>query len=201
MTIEEKKKELIELEWDFFQNVQNEGGRADCQNNPETFYVMRKSQFDSWNEPLIDSYLTDLRNKKAAGDNPIAEKYARMMEDTAPEQFQLLQFSLPPLSPDTQHIIAEIVQIQLNWMDEYVRLYPRLASGNRIVRKDQTTYGATSFETYLRCELSTYSQRTLKLYWSYIKKLISENTNLVLTTMTHTVQYYGYKSLKEAEFF
>ena len=37
MTTEEKKKELIELEWSFFQAVQNEGRRADCQNDPETF--------------------------------------------------------------------------------------------------------------------------------------------------------------------
>ena len=74
MTTEEKKKELIELEWSFFQAVQNEGRRADCQNDPETFYIMRKSQFDSWNAALIDSYLTDLRNRNAAGENPIAEK-------------------------------------------------------------------------------------------------------------------------------
>ncbi len=197
--MEEKKKELIELEWSFFQNVQNEGGRADCQNNPETFYIMRKSQFDSWNAPLIDSYLTDLRNKTATGENPVAEKYARMMEYTAPQQFLALRSILPPLLSDVQHTITEIVQIQLNWMDEYVRLYPRLSSRNRIVHKEHARIGETSFETYLQSELSTYSLRTLTLYLDYVKKLRTENSNLVLITMTHTVQYYGYKNLDSAE--
>ncbi len=199
MTTEEKKKELIELEWSFFQAVQNEGRRADCQNDPETFYIMRKSQFDSWNAALIDSYLTDLRNRNAAGENPIAEKYARMLEDTAPERFFTLCSLLPTLSSDIQHIITEIVQIQLNWMNEYVRLYPHLSSGNRIVHKEQAQLGETSFETYLRGELSTYSLRTLTLYLDYVKKLKAKNANLVLITMTHTVQYYGYKNLQEAE--
>lgn len=199
MTTEEKKKELIELEWSFFQAVQNEGRRADCQNDPETFYIMRKSQFDSWNAALIDSYLTDLRNSNAAGENPIAEKYARMLEDTAPERFFTLCSLLPTLSSDIQHIITEIVRIQLNWMNEYVRLYPHLSSGNRIVHKEQAQLGETSFETYLRGELSTYSLRTLTLYLDYVKKLKAKNANLVLITMTHTVQYYGYKNLQEAE--
>lgn len=199
MTTEEKKKELIELEWSFFQAVQNEGRRADCQNDPETFYIMRKSQFDSWNAALIDSYLTDLRNRNAAGENPIAEKYARMLEDTAPERFFTLCSLLPTLSSDMQHIITEIVRIQLNWMNEYVRLYPHLSSGNRIVHKEQAQLGETSFETYLRGELSTYSLRTLTLYLDYVKKLKAKNANLVLITMTHTVQYYGYKNLQEAE--
>ncbi len=199
MTTEEKKKELIELEWSFFQAVQNEGRRADCQNDPETFYIMRKSQFDSWNAALIDSYLTDLRNRNAAGENPIAEKYARMLEDTAPERFFTLCSLLPTLSSDIQHIITEIVRIQLNWMNEYVRLYPHLSSGNRIVHKEQAQLGETSFETYLRGELSTYSLRTLTLYLDYVKKLKAKNANLVLITMTHTVQYYGYKNLQEAE--
>ena len=148
---------------------------------------------------MIDSYLTDLRNRNAAGENPIAEKYARMLEDTAPERFFTLCSLLPTLSSDIQHIITEIVQIQLNWMNEYVRLYPHLSSGNRIVHKEQAQLGETSFETYLRGELSTYSLRTLTLYLDYVKKLKAKNANLVLITMTHTVQYYGYKNLQEAE--
>ena len=43
MTLEAKKEQLIRTEWELFQNVQNEGGRAACQDDPETFFLMRRS--------------------------------------------------------------------------------------------------------------------------------------------------------------
>lgn len=199
MNTEEKKNIIIQVEWSFFQNVQNEGGRADCQNNPETFYIMRKSQFDSWNEPLLDSYLADLKNAEKNNRNPIAEKYAWMMESTAPEQFQKFRPILPKLTNETHLIIDKIVQTQLSWMDTYVRMYPHLASRNRIVHKEQEKLGETSFETYLHGELCTYSLHTLMLYLDYIQVLATEGKNLVLMTMNHTVQKYGYENLDSAE--
>lgn len=199
MNTEEKKNIIIQVEWSFFQNVQNEGGRADCQNNPETFYIMRKSQFDSWNEPLLDSYLADLKNAEKNNRNPIAEKYAWMMASTAPEQFQKFRPILPKLTNETHLIIDKIVQTQLSWMDTYVRMYPHLASRNRIVHKEQEKLGETSFETYLRGELCTYSLHTLMLYLDYIQVLATEGKNLVLMTMNHTVQKYGYENLDSAE--
>ena len=54
MTLTEKKQQLIDLEWQFFQGVHNEGGRADCQNNLPTFRLMRGSQFAPWPEALVD---------------------------------------------------------------------------------------------------------------------------------------------------
>ena len=36
MTLEEKKERLIAMEWEDFRNVNNEGGKADCQENPGT---------------------------------------------------------------------------------------------------------------------------------------------------------------------
>jgi molybdopterin-guanine dinucleotide biosynthesis protein len=46
------KKELINKivakEWEMFQNVTNQGGRASCQENPDTFEIMRSSQWETW---------------------------------------------------------------------------------------------------------------------------------------------------------
>lgn len=148
---------------------------------------------------MLDSYLRDLETAKATGRNPIAEKYARMMEDTAPEKFRDLIPNLPVLSDEALHIISEILRIQLDWMDKYVRLYPLLSSGNRAVRKEQALFGETSFETYLRGELSTYSIGTLRLYLDFVNCLLSDGRNLLLLTMNHTVQYYGYENLDTAE--
>ena len=63
-----------------FQNVRNTGGRAACQDDFETFDVMRKSQFLTWDLPLLESYWQDLQEGKAQGRNLVMEKYAYMME-------------------------------------------------------------------------------------------------------------------------
>ena len=39
--------EIVKREWDFFQEARNEGGRAACQNDWETFRIMRESQFEN----------------------------------------------------------------------------------------------------------------------------------------------------------
>ena len=76
--------EVIEREWEQFQYVQNEGGRASCQDDHETFVIMRKSQFMNWTQELLESYRQDLIEAEAAHWNLLTEKYARMMESTAP---------------------------------------------------------------------------------------------------------------------
>lgn len=199
MTIEQKENAVIELEWNFFQNVQNEGGRASCQDDPHTFQIMRKSQFCSWSEEMIDSYLEDLKQAAAEGRNPITEKYAWMMQDTAPQKFQEICGFLPELSTSARQLIDEITQIQLDWMDIYTSTYPHVAAGNRATRQADAFPGDTSFESYLRGELATYSTNTLKLYLAHARQVLSEGGNLVLVTMNETVKCYGYKDLDDAE--
>lgn len=81
-------KEIVEMEWQQFQNVHNEGGRASCQDDKETFEIMRNSQFLVWNEEVLKSYLADLQDAWADGWNLLTEKYARMMESTAPKEYE-----------------------------------------------------------------------------------------------------------------
>lgn len=197
-TLEEKRNMLVALEWYFFQNVKNKGGRADCQDNPETFYIMRKSQFDAWSENMINSYLLDLQTAKKTDRNPIVEKYAWMMRETSPEQFEKLSPLLPVLSEDILSLIQAIVKVQLSWMEDYVHTYPYIAARNRSVRAENNSVSFTSFETYLRGELCTYSLPTLTHYWEHIRYCRENSINLVCLTMNFTVQKYGYSTLDEA---
>ena len=41
-------EEITKLEWQQFQLTQNEGGRANCQEDWQTFRIMRMSQFLTW---------------------------------------------------------------------------------------------------------------------------------------------------------
>ena len=62
------------MEWELFDQVQNIGGRAVCQDNWSTFQIMRSSQLLPWPPELLSSYRDDLLEAKAAGRNPLSEK-------------------------------------------------------------------------------------------------------------------------------
>ena len=61
MTLDEKKEALIETEWEDFQKVHNEGGRASCQDDRETFFIQRKCRLITWPEALVESWHEDLK--------------------------------------------------------------------------------------------------------------------------------------------
>ena len=96
-------------------------------------------------------------------------------------------------------MIAEIVPVQVAWMEEFHKKYPSLVMQTRLIHSDEDTTEETSFETYLRGELTTYSETTLSLYHEFIFRLVGEGKNLTHMTMAHTVRLYGYSSLEDAE--
>ena len=190
---------IVELEWKQFDRVKNEGGRADCQNNWNTFSLMRKSQYLTWETELLDSYYQDLTEAERIGRNLITEKYARMMESTAPERYAEFKEQLPVLSDERIAIQEEIIRIQVSWMEEFAKKYPKMAGNARSIHSYEDTAYDTSYETYLRGELSTYSEQTFVLYGRFITKLLKEKKNLAYETMNYTAKLYGYSSVEDAE--
>ncbi len=192
-------KRIVKHEWKQFDKTKNEGGRADCQDNWNTFSIMRKSQYMAWNDDLLSSYLNDLLEAENAGWNLITEKYARMMESTAPDKYAELKDSLPKRSEKRLAIQEEIIKIQVGWMEEFAKKYPKLSGNARVIHTSEDTEFSTSYETYLRGELYTYSENTLMLYGRYIVDLSRKNKNLAYMIMENTVHLYGYESVDEAE--
>lgn len=192
-------EELVLLEWKAFDQVENEGGRADCQDDWNTFSIMRKSQYMTWTAQMLRSYMGDFRRANERGWNLITEKYGRMMESTAPSRFERMKDSFPELSPMKREIIEEIVKIQVGWMEEFACRYPKAAGSARRIHTAEDTPFDTSYETYLRGEISTYSDETLDLYGRFIAGLCREGKNLAEMTMTNTAHLYGYASLEELE--
>ena len=200
MTFNDKKEALIDTEWELFHSVTNKGGKADCQNDPETFYIMRRAQFTCWSKELVESWHNDLICAQNCGRNLLSEKYAWMMRQTAPFEFGRISHLLRFPSIASEQMIEEIVETEVKWMEEYEKQYPFMASGNRPVHSADDTEYSTSFETYLRGELYTYSEKTLKLYLEMIKKLSAENKSLAVIVMDAMVKAYGYKNIDDAEF-
>jgi hypothetical protein len=190
---------VIEEEWSQFDKVQNIGGRADCQDDYETFRIMRRSQYLNWSEEMLKSFYEDLLTAKESGWNLIMEKYARMMESTNPGEYKALEKDLPVINEDRKKIQEEIIKIQVSWMDEFAVRYPKLSANMRSIHTSQDNAWNTSYETYLRGELCTYSEKTFMLYASFIIGLMKAGRNLAVETMSNTVKMYGYANLQEAE--
>ena len=196
-----KKKlvaEVVKIEWEMFQRVPNIGGQSACQQDPETFEIMRFSQAMGWSEAVLESYLNDLRAAQKEDRNLMTEKYARMMASTSPSEYEGIAHLLPPLSPETLAKIDEVAGIVLAWDEELAQKYPRLMEAGRPIYSTDDTVYVASIETYLRGELATYSSKTLELYRENVLKQQAENINGSEIIMRHLVKRYGYGSLKEA---
>lgn len=190
---------IVRTEWAQFQNVRNEGGRADCQDNWETFEIMRKSQFLTWKTPALKSYLADLQNAEAQGWNLLTEKYARMMESTAPAEFEQLKGALPERSRERKEVQEEIIRQEILWAKRFALRFPNLSGRGRAITTDEDKPWNTSMETYLRGELGTYSDRTIALYREMIASYAREGKNLTQMKLFYMTRFYGYASLSRAE--
>ena len=190
---------IAKAEFEAFDKVRNKGGRASCQNDWYTFYRMRKSQYLTWNRSLLIQYLYDFTDNYKRGRNLIEEKYGRMMESTAPDEYVKIASHFPVLSEEKKQIIEAIVQIQVGFMEEFAKEYPTLAGNARTIHTGDDTSFDTSYETYLRGEISTYSDKMLTLYGRFVAGISTEGRNLAQMTMENSVHLYGYENLKEAD--
>lgn len=198
---EELVEQIVKLEFEAFDKVENVGGRASCQNDWTTFSIMRRSQYLTWNRTMLLQYLYDFDREYHRGHNLITEKYGRMMESTAPEEYEQLKENFPVLSEEKRAIIEQIVQLQVAWMEEFAEKYPYLADNARSVRSAEDNLYNTSYETYLRGEISTYSDKMLELYGRYVVAYAKANKNLTFEIMENSTRLYGYADLDAAERF
>ena len=199
MSKDELVDSIVKLEWEQFDKVKNEGGRADCQDNWGTFRIMRQSQYMAWTEEMLSSYYNDLVVANNTGWNLIMEKYARMMKSTAPERYEELKKDLPLRSEEREKIAEEIIKIQVAWMEEFAEKYPHMAGNARSIHTYEDSAYNTSYETYLRGELGTYSEETFVLYGRFIASTNMAGENLAYNIMSNTAKLYGYESVEVAE--
>ncbi len=195
---EELVDDIAKIEFEAFDKVRNVEGRASCQNDWPTFSIMRKSQYLTWNRPMLLQYLYDFQREYNLGHNLIEEKYGRMMASTAPEEYAGIAHRFPEISDHKGSIIESIVRMQVDWMEEFAVEYPSLAENARSIHTREDNLYNTSYETYLRGEISTYSDKMLELYGRYVVEYAKKKKNLTADIMLNSVKMYGYGSLEEA---
>ena len=129
----------------------------------------------------------------------IEEKYARMMESTAPLEYARFADLLPAIPKEKQDIIEGIVELQVRDMEEFSVKYPKLAGNARTIHTSDDLPYDTSYETYLRGELGTYSDKMLDMYGRYIVEHVRSGKNVAQEIMENTIHFYGYKDLETAD--
>lgn len=190
---------IAKIEFQAFDKVRNEGGRASCQNDWPTFYVMRKSQYLTWTKPMLIQYLYDFQRELSYGHNLITEKYGRMMESTAPEEYEKIKDKFPVIGEAKKAIIEQIVALQMEMMEQFAVEHERVAKQARSLHTYEDNFMNTSYETYLRGEISTYSDKMLQLYGQYVVAKVSAGENIARLTIENTAKLYGYKDIEEFE--
>ena len=194
----EKQKiieEILEKEWKYFSNLNNIGGRADCQDNREDFIIMRKSQWETFNEETLLSYLEDLNSKN----NPLFQKYAQMMKYNSPEEYEKIKDNLEKASEEKTDLVNKIMFIYMEWEKEFFESYPIFSSMGRPLYSSEDDNIETSIETYLRGELLSYSEKTLKLYLNYVIDNKEKNINLAIKNMDNLARMQGFNDSDEVE--
>src|SRR5512136_486473 len=108
-SIEELLRDVVAIELRMFLTVQT-AGPTTCQEQPETFKLMRRAGFHVLSTETLESYLQDLGEALEDDRNLVTLKYARIDE-------------LIPCLNDSL-IIGKIVEIEERWFKELEKKYP-----------------------------------------------------------------------------
>lgn len=193
MAMEEKHliiDRIIQNEWEMFITL-NDGedplkkNRPSCRDFPEEFKLHRESKLTPWSHNSLSSYLNDLTQARDMKRNLMTYKYARM-DNLIPCENK---------SPFIDSIATALV----NWQKEFITKYPRIMSKGRALSGGKSGVDWPSFENYLRCELETYSERTLEYLAEDIRVLKKEGKSMSDEVYTHLIRKKGYDSIAQAE--
>ena len=197
---------ILEKEWGMFAAVNDRAAqdpsnknRPSCRDFPDEFRLHRTAQLTAWSENTLAAYLDDLVEAEQSGKNLMTYKYARME-------------GLIPKENHSPHI-DRIAGIMVDWQREFIRSYPRIMSGGRPLTRDQgrnqgggqdrnpggNQGGLVSFETYLRGELETYSEKTLASLYGDVQDYQRRGKTFPEEIYTFLAREKGYASIAQAE--
>lgn len=175
-TREQLIDEIVSIEMRMFLAIETPDSMpSTCQEQPNVLKLMRKTSHWVLSVNTLKSYLNDLHEAINDNRNLMTLKYARMDN------------LIPVLN--TNPLIDKIIDIESHWFKELAAKYP-------MTFKKHSEYSAN---IYLRCELETYSDTTLELYYKDVSLAAKKGRNLIADRYTFMFQQSGYDSIEEVE--
>lgn len=169
--------DVVSNEWEMFTNTNNIGRRSSCQDQKGNFIASRAAYWNMFDEQVLSSYLKDLSNAKSNKINLAAQKYGYMMESTDPDYFKTIKHLLVPVNDKKLKLVDSIMLIYMKWEESLIS--SSLDNKNRVLYKQYDSKYNTSVETYMRGELTSYSEETLSLILAQFLKNVSDGENPV----------------------
>ncbi len=173
---------ILNIEWAMFQGVKGETPSS-CQRMPGKFRKIRGSIFRVWSTETLESYLHDLKDAQRKNRNLLTEKYARMDN------------RIPPLRNNP--LIEEIVKIETRWQEELRHSYPTVFEV--MCRTTNMASDGSNFSIYLKCEVETYSDKTIALYFKKVKEAQKADINLTIKSLEILLKEGGFSNITHAE--
>lgn len=147
------------------------------ENTLPAFKKTRKMTYSVLSDKTINSWLKDLRAAISANRNPLLEKYA------------LIENKIPAINSNV--LIKKIVEQEVTWMNELGKKFPK------VIKREQAS--VELFEKYALCELQTWSDESIELYWQDIKLAIENKINFARNRYDWLYKDLGRGSLEEFE--
>jgi len=177
-------QDVLEREMEMFLSVPTDGP-CGCKDDLDSFLLNRRVQFLTWSEEALSSYRDDLVCAKRDGRNLMTYKYARMGGQ------------LPCENADP--LIDVIIRQQMEWQGALFQTCPAFMRRARPLRASKDGDGRTSFETYLRAELESFSANTLASLFKEISRKKSAGINMSEECYEFLLKEKGLPPLAEME--
>ncbi len=168
--------EILAVEWEMFHAVPNEGGTADCQQQPNAFRLMRKVAYKPLSAAFLTAWYAALCSAQADGRNLMTEKYAFMDSRAV------------PAADGADPHIAAILDAECRWRAAVHDEFPHM------VQKDDGF-----FRRYLAGEMHTYTPAALAAYADCVHTALAEGRNMVRERYEFLAEQLGYASLAACE--
>ena len=175
---------ILNIEYYFFDQVRS-NALSSCTADEDDFFNQRRAQFVPWGSYTLKSYLGDLELALKEGKNPVAQKY-------------LCMGASQPVKATNFHL-DQIVDRNVAWQATMIKQYPHFMSQGRALTDSPGEDEEISFDNYLRCELASFSSRTVRLLHADVEQMHQMGINMCEVIYDALVKQYGYPSLSAAE--
>lgn len=192
--------EIIEIDFEMFVQVNNRGGKAQCQSDYEGFKIYRYSYYYPWSLESLKIYLAFLKECVENERNIMTEKYAYMMETTHPEEFMEIKKFIPEVREDKNLLINLLWEVQKNWIQKFSLQYPNILKHGRPITSRENN-NATSIENYFKSELKTYTMELLNSLEKDHDEYLNSGKSMVEKQYEIMMKLKGFSSLEEAEMY